>query len=122
MRTRYNAYPEYHTSLDDMTLVTPTGLAGGLSAIRKCIELLENNRVYRVTTPCEPQLGMRGLYPNLSTRGTGYTVRNLTNVLAYADGTRDLVDIATHIGVSGEEAVEIARRLESAGLLEAIGG
>ena len=121
MRTRYNAYPEYHTSLDDMTLVTPTGLAGGFRALRKCIELLENNRVYRATTTCEPQLGKRGLYPNLSTRGTGYTVRNLTNVLAYADGARDLVDIATYVGIGGEEAVDIAHRLESAGLLEAIG-
>lgn len=117
MRTRYLSYPEYHTSLDDLTLVTPTGLAGGYDMIRRCIDLLEHNHVYRVTTPCEPQLGKRGLYPTLSTREAGYSVRGMTNVLAYSDGTRDVVDLATHAGLSGEEAVAISEQLFTHGLL-----
>ena len=120
MRTRYNSYPEYHTSLDDLNLVTPSGLKGAYEALRKTIELIEHNRVYRATTPCEPQLGKRGLYPTLSTRGAGYAVRAMTNILAYADGTKDLIDIADYIGVSAEEAIETAEKLASAGLLTAI--
>ena len=117
MRTRYNSYPEYHTSLDDLKLVTPSGLEGGFEAIRKTIELIEHNYVYRATTPCEPQLGKRGLYPTLSTRGAGYAVRGMTNVLAYSDGTRDVVDLAAHVGLSGEEAVAISEQLFTHGLL-----
>lgn len=122
MRTRYNSYPEYHTSLDDLTLVTPTGLQGGFDVLRKCIELIEANRTYRATTLGEPQLGRRGLYPTLSTRGSGFSVRTMMNVLAYADGTRDLVAIAEHAGIDPEEAVSIAVRLKEAGLLELIDG
>ena len=122
MRTRYNSYPEYHTSLDDLTLVTPSGLEGGFDALRRTIELIERNHVYQVTTPCEPQLGKRGLYPTLSTRGAGFLVRSMTNMLAYADGTRDLVDLAGHIGVSADEAVETAQKLAAAGLLRIIDG
>jgi aminopeptidase-like protein len=122
MRTRYNSYPEYHTSLDDLTLVTPRGLEGGFDAIRKTIELIEHNHTYQATTLCEPQLGKRGLYPTLSTRGAGYAVRDMTNVLAYADGTRDLIDLADHIGISADEAVENATKLVSAGLLKAVDG
>jgi aminopeptidase-like protein len=117
MRTRYASYPEYHTSLDDLTLVTPAGLAGGYDMIRRCIELLEHNYVYLLTTPCEPQLGKRGLYPTLSTREAGYSVRGMTNVLAYSDGTHDLIDLATHIALSPEEAVAISEQLLSHGLL-----
>ena len=122
MRTRYNSYPEYHTSLDDLTLVTPAGLEGGFDAIRRTIELIEHNHTYQATTLCEPQLGKRGLYPTLSTRGAGYAVRDMTNVLAYADGTRDLIDLAELIGISADEALENAAKLVSAGLLKAVDG
>ena len=117
MRTRYQSYPEYHTSLDDLELVTPSGLEGGFTAVRKVIELLEGNRVYRAVHPCEPQLGRRGLYPTLSTRGAGNTVRAMTNLLGYADGTRDLVDIAAVTGIGPDEALETASRLLNAGLI-----
>jgi aminopeptidase-like protein len=117
MRTRYASYPEYHTSLDDLTLVTPAGLAGGYDMLRRCIELLEHNYVYRVTTPCEPQLGKRGLYPTLSTREAGYSVRGMANVLAYSDGTCDLIELATRVGLSPEESVAIAEQLFAHGLL-----
>lgn len=119
MRTRYNSYPEYHTSLDDLTLVTPSGLEGAFEAYTKTISLIEKNYTFRTTTPCEPQLGKRGLYPTLSTRGAGYSVRSMTNVLAYADGTRDLVDLAEKIGITADEAIEISEKLVAAGLLTA---
>jgi aminopeptidase-like protein len=120
MRTRYNSYPEYHTSLDDLSLVTASGLEGGFDAVRKTITLLEANNTYRAVTPCEPQLGKRGLYPTLSTRGAGYAVRAMTNLLAYSDGTRDLVDVADFIGISAEEAIETAQKLAAAGLLTTV--
>ena len=120
MRTRYQSYPEYHTSLDDLTLVTPSGLQGGYEAVRKTLELIEGNHLLRAVFPCEPQLGKRGLYPTLSTRGAGNTVRSLTNILAYSDGTRDLIAIADLAGITPEEALDNSRRLVAAGLLEVL--
>jgi aminopeptidase-like protein len=117
MRSRYNSYPEYHTSLDDLTLVTPSGLAGGYDATRKCLELLEHNYVFRATTPCEPQLGKRGLYPTESRRGSADAARSMMNVLAYSDGTRDLVDLAQHIDLNPAEVVSISEQLAAKGLL-----
>ncbi len=119
MRTKYQSYPEYHTSLDDLTLVTPSGLEGGYAAVKSVIELLEANRVYRAVYPCEPQLGRRGLYPTLSTRGSGNSVRSMTNFLAYADGSLDLIGIAEKIGLGAGEAIDVAARLVAAGLVEA---
>ena len=122
MRTRYNSYPEYHTSLDDLNVVTPSGLAGAYALYEKTLRALESRQAYRAAVLCEPQLGKRGLYPDLSTRGSGLEARTMTNVLAYADGTRDLSDIADAIGSDVGAVTETAKRLVDAGLLEIVTG
>ena len=105
MRSKYGTYPEYHTSLDDLNLISPSGLAGAFGALQRCILLLEANGTYRTTCLGEPQLGRRGLYPTLSQRGSGLQVQTMMNILAYADGQRDLVSIAERIGVPAETCV-----------------
>ena len=122
MRTRYNSYPEYHTSLDDLALVTPSGLAGAYALYEKTLRALESRQVYKSTVLCEPQLGKRGLYPDLSTRGSGLESRMMTNVLSYADGTRDVTEIAESIGSTVEKVTETAKKLSDAGLLEIVNG
>jgi len=98
-RSKYGEYPEYHTSADNLSLISPAGLQGSFDVMTKCIQALENNRVYKITTLCEPQLGKRGLYPTLSRKGQYSESDNLKNLLAYADGTNDLIDISNIIGV-----------------------
>ena len=117
MRSKYREYPEYHTSLDDPELVTPAGLQGSFELHRDCIELLERNRTYRACCLGEPQLGRRGLYPTIGTRESHEKVSDMLNVLAYADGTRDLIDISDTIGVPALRLYAIVETLATAGLL-----
>jgi aminopeptidase-like protein len=121
-RSKFAAYPEYHTSLDDLTLVTPAGLEGGYEMARRCVEALEHNRKYRVTCLGEPQLGRRGLYPAVSIRNSSAGARVMMNLIAYADGGNDLIDIANLIGVPVWELPDMAERLEAAGVLERVCG
>jgi aminopeptidase-like protein len=118
MRSKYGEYPEYHTSLDDLTLVTPKGLGESFAMMRRCIELIETNDVYRAVVAGEPQLGKRGLYPTLSTRDSGAAVRGMMNVLAYADGRNDLLALAEAIGESASDCLKWCRLLHEHGLLE----
>jgi aminopeptidase-like protein len=120
MRSKYGTYPEYHTSLDDLSLISPAGLDGGFRILRRCLETIEANRVWEATTPCEPQLGKRGLYPTLSTRESGRQVRDMMNFLAYADGESDLLEIAERIGIDVLDCAAIAATLERAGVMTAV--
>jgi aminopeptidase-like protein len=122
MRSKYGAYPEYHTSLDNLDLVTERGLQDGFAVMRKCLEALEANRVYRCAGLCEPNLGKRGLYSTLGAeaRATAPAVRDVMkklDVLAYADGSNDLLDLAEHTGMSVSECSATAKALFEHGLL-----
>ena len=119
MRSKYGTYPEYHTSLDDLdNVVTPTGLSGGYEALRQAIEVIEGNVTPHVTVPCEPQLGKRGLYPTLSTKGSGRQVRVMMNLLSYCDGRRTLLEIAELIGEPFARLQSILMPLVENGLVE----
>ncbi len=121
MRSKYGTYPEYHTSLDDLGLVSPSGLYGAYDALKTALECLEHNETLQVTVLGEPQLGRRGLYPTLSTKKTAQQVANMMNLLAYADGQHDLLAIAERIGVPMWELFSIVEQLKREGLLQVVG-
>jgi len=120
MRSKYAEYPEYHTSLDDLSIISPEGLEGSLSVYKKCLSLLENNKLMVNNVKCEPQLGPRGLYPTLSTKNSGIAVRNMMNFLAYSDGKYDLIAIADLINTPASELIPIIKKLTDAGLITSV--
>jgi aminopeptidase-like protein len=119
-RSKYGRYPEYHTSLDNLDLVTPSGLAGGLGMVRDCLEAIEANHTYQVTCIGEPQLGRRGLYPTMNTLDSGRMVRTILNLLAYCDGSNDLIAVSDIIGVPVNELAPLAEKLVAAELFRRV--
>lgn len=119
-RSKYGEYPEYHTSKDDMGLISPSGLFGAYDVMVKCIDGLEANRRYKIQCYGEPQLGKRGLYPTISQKGSYDEVKTMTDFIAYADGKNDLFDISEIIGVPVWEIVPIAEKLAAADLVKAV--
>ena len=118
MRSKYGTYPEYHTSLDNLDLVTPAGLQGSYDILKECVDVLENSKIYQAIYPGEPQFGKRGLYPTLSRRGSvDYSVQILLDILAYADSTNDLQAMADILHVSVQELTPLIEVLHSANLI-----
>ena len=117
-RSKYAEYPEYHTSKDNLELISPSGLKGAYNAYRQCIQILENNVKYRIQCFCEPQLGKRGLYPTLSKKGSYDEVRAMIDFIAYADGTNDLIDISEIINVPVNDLLPIVNKLKTSGLIK----
>ena len=121
MRSKYGQYPEYHTSLDDLSLVRPEGLKGGFNALQQAILAVENNVCPKTTVLGEPQLGKRGLYPTLSTKESYEQVRAMMDLISYCDGRHDLIEIAELIGEPIWRLVDILKPLVSHGLIEVDG-
>ena len=120
-RSKYGEYPEYHTSKDDMELISPSGLHGAYEVYRDMIEALEYNHRYQIQCLCEPQLGKRGLYPTVSQKGSYDAVKSMTNFIAYADGTNDIIDISNRIGVPVKRLIPIAEKLLENQLVASVG-
>jgi len=122
LRSRYGDYPEYHTSADDLSCISPEGLSGAYDVYIQCLEALENNKKYRTSYLCEPQLGKRDLYPTISHKSSGYEVRPMMNFITYADGKNDLIDISKIIGVPVSNLIPLAEKLASNGIITVIEG
>lgn len=116
-RSKYGEYPEYHTSKDNLELISPEGLLGAYEVYQQCILSLENNYSYKINVLCEPQLGKRGLYPTTSKKGTYDAVKVMIDFIAYADGSNDLIDISNIIGVPVNELLTVIEKLEKVDLL-----
>jgi len=120
MRSKYGEYPEYHTSLDNLDLVTESGLLGGFKALQKSIEILERDCILKNTILCEPQLGKRGMYPLLSTKNPSFQVRKMMNLISFCDGNHSLLEIANIINEPFEEIFPLAVKLIDNGIIEII--
>ena len=119
-RSKFGEYPEYHTSADNMEIVSPSGFQGSYDVMTQVILALEYNEKYKMSVLCEPQLGKRGLYPTISQKGSYDAIESMMNFMAYADGNNDLIDISNWIGTPIKELVCIVEKLEKNELISVI--
>ena len=112
-------YPEYHTSLDNLEFISPEGLVGSFKIYQKIIFIIENNYKYINTFPCEPYLVKFGLGSKLgSLKEKSLTTTNILNILAYADGENDLIDISRITSIKAEDCISIIDTLVNLKLLK----
>lgn len=117
-RSKYGTFPQYHTSDDNMSFVSPEGFLGSYEVMTNIIIALENNYKYRSTVLCEPQLSKRGLSNAISKKGIYGNELNYRHFLAFSNGKNDLIDIANKINIPAAELLFYADRLEQESLVE----
>jgi aminopeptidase-like protein len=119
-RSREGEYEEYHSSADDLELVRAEALEDTLQAVLGIIELLESDRRYVNLAPKgEPQLGKRGLYPQVGGPAAEREQLAMLWVLNQSDGRHSLLDVAERSGLPFADLRAAAERLHAAGLLAA---
>lgn len=117
-RSVNGGYPEYHSSADNLELVTEERLVESVEVVTEILQTLDKNQYFVNQQPYgEPQLGKRGLYR--TTGGSDIPDREsaMLWLLNQCDGRNSLLDIAEKSGIRFESLAATAAELNEAGLL-----
>ncbi len=119
MRSKYAEYPEYHTSADNLSFISYSGMVQTIQIYLQIFTLLERNCLPLNLIPFgEPQLGKRGLYPKTGgLKQVSEELAALKWLCAQADGTHDLIWFVEKSGLSPEGIFDACTKLSKAGLI-----
>jgi aminopeptidase-like protein len=111
MRSKYTEFPEYHTSLDDLSLVTCESLFASYELYCSLIEMLDYEGLYHSNSIGEPFL--LSFFHRTKQGGRfegkdGDIASKVNQFVAYADG-KALHEIALDLNISISEALEVAK-------------
>jgi aminopeptidase-like protein len=117
-RSVNDGYAQYHSSADDLSLISSAAIGNSLDACKAVAEVIESNRRYINLQPRgEPRLGKRGLYGSMGGNSPANTELAMLWVLNQSDGERSLLDITRRSGLDFGIIRTAAQALEGAGLL-----
>lgn len=119
MRTPYQEYLEYHTSLDNKSFISFRSIEESAELLFQTCRNLEKEPLYVNTLPFgEPRLGSRNLYETLNS-GTHQSeaLKLRLRLLNYCDGRKSLVQFSEEFGVAMDLIMKEVSLLENAGLL-----
>jgi len=118
MRGRHGAFPEYHTSADDLTFVSGERMSESLEVLAEIVAVVDGDRVLVNQSPYgEPQLGRRGLYGALGGSNIPDGQLAMLWVLNLSDGEHSLMDIAQRAAMPFATVAATADLLVEHGLL-----
>jgi aminopeptidase-like protein len=114
-------YPEYHTSADNLDLVSEDRLQEAFHTVTAVVQALEDNRYYRNLAPFgEPQLGRRGLYRPTGGAQIAERESAMLWLLNQSNGNASLLDISIKSRLNISDLAAVARELVAANLLEEV--
>ena len=119
-RSKFGEFPEYHTSADNLNLVTEKGLLGSFEIMKSIIESFEIGLYPKINVIGEPQLGKRGLYPNISVVRDKHPASLRMDLLAYSDGRTSIFDIANITNYPLVDIIDEYKKLKKSDLLDSL--
>jgi aminopeptidase-like protein len=120
-RSVNDGYAEYHSSADDLSLITPAQLEASLLACQRICEVIEADRRYINLSPKgEARLGKRGLYGATGGNSPAAREHAMLWMLNQSDGSQSVLDIAQTSDRPFDVLAGAALELEKAGLMRAV--
>ncbi len=120
MRSRHGRFDEYHSSADDLSLLSVERLEEARDVVLEILGRLDRNRRYRSLAPeGEPQLGRRGIYRALGGGGDPAALQYaMLWLLQCGDGSHSLLDVAERSEMPFGQIADAADLLEEHALID----
>ena len=116
MRSKYHTFKEYHTSLDNLQMVSSLGFNKTLKIYKKIILNLETQYFPISTTLCEPMMSKFGLYPELGNfykqKKNKIKSKKYLNLLSFSDGQNSINEIAKINNISSNACLLLFKFLQ----------
>jgi aminopeptidase-like protein len=116
MRSKYHTFKEYHTSLDNLQMVSSLGFNKSLKIYKKIILNLETQYFPISTTLCEPMMSKFGLYPELGNfykqKKNKIKSKKYLNLLSFSDGKNSINEIAKINNISSNACLLLFKFLQ----------
>jgi len=125
-KDKYYEYPEYHSSLDNLSLVNGFQIQQSLDIYCKLLDKFESRKIYKSLSPyCEVMLSKHDLYPKYG--GAQNPEINEKDdldiilwVLFLSDGVLSTIDISNKIDVNIDSINQICKTLVKKGILKEV--
>ncbi len=124
-RTQYVCYPDYHSSNDSQKIFSLDSIVDSALGIFRCLQYIENREDKPcISVSCEPQLGKRGLYPDINSpkvraarNSRINSLETLLTILNLCDGSFTVAKLARMAKVNPLSLLELIEHLYKAKLL-----
>ena len=118
-RSRFGDYKEYHTSDDNLNLISGKNLFDSFKCILEIINEIQNNNIYIKKVICEPFFTKYNL---VRTIGLGQMPNkeeiNMKNVISYVGKNYDLVDISEKLKIPIKKLNLLVKKIEKKKIIE----
>ncbi len=112
-RTKYGEFKEYHTSADNLNLISNKGLEQSFEVIKSIIDGFEKCFLPKTSIICEPNLGSRNMYPTVSVKDN-YKKRNyILDLITYSNGEDNIFEISQKTNIPLEILIQAYSILKS---------
>ena len=91
-RSRFGDYKEYHTSFDNLSVISNKSLNGTVKILKKFVEEIQKNQIFVKDIFCEPFLFKYNLINNIS-KFEKFKNRDIKNICAFTNKNIDTKEL-----------------------------
>ena len=117
-RSRFGDYKQYHTSADNLKILSEKNLRESTILIRDIIYEIQKNRIFLKNTTCEPFLTKYNLVNLIGGPKKDRYFQEIQNIVAYVGKDFDIKELSIKLKINFKKVLEIIMKLKKIRILK----